>query len=277
MASIDRGSAAYRRSRLRRMYALAAAGAVAAAALAAGLKIVLDSGAAAPLPLAAMTSAIARTSAENYTFSLDATVQFGGRTLNSDVVSGAFDPRQGRGTELLTARSDGRAERAQIRFIGVDLYTSATPRSGFGKPWDKSSAAAAAATRPPPSDLYGFVSDRPVSPAALTGVLQTPGTVAHDAGPVSGPGWTGTRYTFTVRLFGGRDSVTGTVCVDRRGQVRRLLTITTELGRAATKKAALTTRRDIVFGGFAAPVSVTVPPASQVRETGGVPYWGFYF
>lgn len=274
---------ARRHPRRRRTRVLAAVAVVAATALAAGMTAALHAASAAPSPLAspsplaAVTSALARTSADSYTFSLDTTVQLAGRTLNSDVVSGSFDPRRDRGTELLTARSAGQTNRAQIRFIGADLYTSVSPRSGFGKPWDESPAAAAVAGGMPPGVLFGFVSDRPVSPAAMTVVLRAPGTAVRDAGPVSGPGWTGTRYTFTARLYDGRESVSGTVYVDQQGRVRSLTTTTTQQGSLATKKPDLTTRRDITFGRFAAPVPAGAPPASQVKYTSGKPYWGFYF
>jgi len=274
---------AHRPSQRRRMWALAAAGAVAAAALATGITFALHAASAAPSPpaapspLAALTSALARTSAGSYTFSLDTTVHFGARTLNSDVVSGAFDPSRDRGTELLTVRSAGRAERAQVRFIGAYLYTWASPGSGFGKPWDQSPLKAAAAGGMPPGDLYAFVSDQPVRPTALTVVLRAPHATARAAGPVSGPGWTGTRYTFTAPLYGGRETVSGTAYVDQQGRVRRLTTITIERAARAAEKTLLTTDRDIAFGAFGAPVPVTAPPASQVKDTSGEPYWGFYF
>jgi DNA-binding CsgD family transcriptional regulator len=89
------------------MRVLVAAGAVAAAALAGGGTVALHTASAAPSPLAALTGALARTSADSYTFSLDTTVHFALRTLDSDVVSGAFDPTRDHGTELLTARSAG--------------------------------------------------------------------------------------------------------------------------------------------------------------------------
>jgi hypothetical protein len=261
----------------RRTYALTAAGAVAVAAVAAGVTVALRPGPAAPAPIAAVTTALARTSAQSYTFSLDTTVQIQARrTLNSDTVSGAFDPQHNRSTELLTARSSGQTQRAQIRFIGANLYTSVSPGGGFGKLWDETPVKAAAAGAMPPGDLYGFVSDQPVSPAALTVVLQAPGAAVRDAGPASGPGWSGTRYTFTARLYDGRESVTGTAYVDQQGRVRRLLTTTAEKG-ARAGKTLLTTDRVITFGDFGAPVPVAAPPASQTKSTTGQPYWGFYF
>jgi DNA-binding CsgD family transcriptional regulator len=94
---------------------------------------------------------------------------------------------------------------------------------------------------------------------------------------VSGPGWSGTKYTFTTLIGGGREAVSGTAWVDQQGLVRRLLTVTTEKGLQTTDKTLLTTDRDITFGDFGAPVRVAAPPASQTKDTSGQPYWGFYF
>jgi hypothetical protein len=260
-----------------RTYALAAAGVTTAGGVAGGVNTALPGASAGPSPMAALTSALTQTSAHSYSFGLDASEHFAKRTLNSDVVSGAFDPKHHLGMESLTSQSGGRTQSAQIRFINADLYTSVSPGSGFADRWDKTPAAAAASAAMPPGDLYGFVSDRPVTPSALTVVLRSPGATARDAGPASGPGWSGTKYTFTALLGGGREIVSGTAWVDRQGLVRRLLTITTEKGPQATAEAVLTTDRDITFGDFGAPVQVTAPPASQTKDTSGQPYWGFYF
>jgi hypothetical protein len=48
---------------------------------------------------------------------------------------------------------------------------------------------------------YYFVSDQPVRPAELSGVLRSAGTV-RDQGPASGAGWTGTRYGNRHRIRG---------------------------------------------------------------------------
>ena len=225
----------------------------------------------APSALATVTGALAETSADSYRFSLDTVVPSYKDIVPPVAVSGAFDPGNGLGTELLTTRLHKRSVRMQIRFIGKYVYTRPLPGSGLGtltKPWDKSPVPPAGAdVMPPGDDVYGFVSDRPVSPAELSRVLQSAGTVRAE-GAASGPGWTGTRYAFTARLFGGRDSVTGNVYVDRQGRVRRLVTITTQ-GRARSD-------RDLTFTSFGAPVPVPAPPASQVQYT-STPYWGFYF
>jgi hypothetical protein len=99
------------------MRVVVAAGAVAVAAgVMAGL--VAACGGSSPSLQAAVTNAVAKTSAQSYSFSLDATVQFAGRDLNSSVVSGAFDPGHKRGTELVIRRLAQRSVRAQIRFVG---------------------------------------------------------------------------------------------------------------------------------------------------------------
>lgn len=79
----------------------------------------------------------------------------------------------------------------------------------------------------PGYEVYDFVTGRPVTPAELSGVLRSAGTV-RDEGSASGPGWTGTGYAFTARFFDARESVSGTVYVDQQGQVRRLVTSTTQ-------------------------------------------------
>jgi hypothetical protein len=253
----------------RKLRVLLAAGAVAATAVGMTAALLAGSPGDPPTALAALNSALAKTSAESYGFSMDSTEKYAGQVLNSTVVSGAFDPRHELGAELLTRRTSQPSRRGlQIRFIGEYVYTRVSPGSGFtitGKPWDK-------APLPPtgtnvPGGGYSFASDRPVSPDALLAVLQSTATV-RDSGSASGPGWTGFRYTFTARL-GPQSSVTGTVYIDKQGRVRDLMT-------TATEQNGLTTERDFTFSGFGAPVQVTAPPAAQARYSDSV-LWGFFF
>lgn len=262
--------------RRRRMGVLAVASAVAAAALAAGLTAALRAAPAASSPLSDVTGALARTSAQSYTFSIETTVRPPGGEPRSDLASGAYDPSERLGTELVTARVAGQVKRAQVRFIGAYLYTSVPPGSGFGKPWDKSPLAAATAAGMPPDDPYGFASDQVVSPSGLIAVLRSAGTTVRDSGSSSGPGWTGITYTFTAHLDNGQATISGTVYVDQKGRVRRMM-ITTDEGEQARGNPTFTTARGITFGDFGAPVRVTAPPASQVKYTIGRPYLGFYF
>jgi hypothetical protein len=261
---------------------LAVPGAVAAVALAAGLTAAMRTApptSAALSPLSAVTSALARTAARSYTFTIQTTTRNPTRklTLNSVLVSGAYDPGQRLGAEALAESDAGQVKRTQVRFIGAYLYTSVPSGSGFGRPWDKSSlgaaTAAAVAAGPPPNDPYGFASDQVVSPSGLTAVLRLPGTAVRDSGPTSGPGWTGVSYTFAVRLDNGQAMISGAADVDQQGRVRRM-NITTDEGVGPSQT---TTHRDIGFGDFGAPVRVSAPPASQVEYTTGRPYLGFYF
>lgn len=265
----EQGAAA--RPRRRHLRKLMLAAAVATAAAAGGTTALLTASAGhPPTALATVTSALANTAAGSHSFTLDSTVKFRGRELHSDVVSGAYDPGHRAGTELLATRtSRGAPVRIQIRFTGRYVYTQVAPGSGFGKPWNKSPVPPAAAAMPG-YDIYGFVTDQPVSPAELSAVLRSAATV-RQVGSASGPGWTGTRYAFTARFPGAQESVSGTVDMDRQGRVRRLVTITTQ-GR----RGRITTDRDLTFGNFGAPVPVTAPPASQVGYT-STPYLGYLF
>lgn len=264
----EQDTAVRRRHLRRRTRVVVAAGAVVAAAgVTAALLATSDSPA--PSALAVVTGALAKTSAESYSFSLDTTVRFAGRAVHSDVVSGTFDPGHELGTELLNTSGIQGPVRAQIRFIGKYVYTWISAGSGLGtigKPWDKAPVPHAG-TNEMPGGPYGFASDQPVSPAELSVVLRSAGTI-RDGGPVSDPGWTGTKYTFTASLADGREPVSVTAYVDQQGRVRRLVTITTA-GRR-------TTNRDLTFGDFSTPVSVTAPAVTQFKYT-STPYWGFYF
>jgi hypothetical protein len=245
---------------------VAAGGAVAVAGAAAAL--LAASAGHAPSPLATVACALAKTSAGSYSFSLDSVVRFRGREMLSDLVSGAFDPGPRLGTEVLALRRPQGRMSAQIRFLGKYVYTQVSGGSTLGKPWNKAPVPSVAADGIPPGyEIYGFVTDRPISPAELSGALRSAGTV-REAGPASGPGWTGTRYVFTASFPEGRQSLTATVELDQQGRVRRLVTITTQ--------GKVTTDRDLTFGDFGAPVPVTAPPAGQVSYTSR-PYWGFLF
>lgn len=266
----ETGPGAGPRHRHPRKQMLAAAVAVAAAA-GGGTALLTASDGHPPATLAAVTSAVAHTSADSYSFTLDSTDWFRGREMNSDVVSGAYDPRHRLGAERLATRTfRGAPVRIQIRFTGRYVYTQVARGSGFGKPWNKSPVPSARADAMPGDDVYGFVTDQPVSPVELAGVLRSAGTV-REVGSASGPGWTGTRYAFTAQFRAARESVRGTVDIDQQGRVRRLATITTQGTRGR-----VTTDRDLTFSRFGAPVPVTAPPARQVGYT-GKPYWGFFF
>jgi hypothetical protein len=270
----EQGTPARRRHGRSKLRVLVAAGTAVGAA--AGVTTALLAGSSSnppPSALAALTGALAKTAGDSYSFSLVSTATYAGKQLRSDVVSGAYDPKHKLGAELLTGRYPGASNprsSARIRFIGRYVYTWVPPGAGLktmGKPWDRAPLPATGANVLPAGDLYGFVTDWPVSPYELVAVVRSEAT-ARDSGPVSGLGWTGIRYTFTSRL-GPQLSVSGTAYVDNQGRVRRLMTTT-------MRKGGVKTGRDFAFSGFGATVPVTAPPAAQVRYTDKVP-WGFFF
>ena len=81
------------------------------------------------------------------------------------------------------------------------------------------------------------------------------------AGPVSGPGWTGTRYAFskTTPAAKRKLKLSGTVDVDKQGRARALVLTIGLTG--ATQVAGET--RFLTFSDFGAPVTVIPPPADQ--------------
>jgi hypothetical protein len=120
---------------------------------------------------------------------------------------GAFDPVSHVGEETLPLHPELPAV-SEIRYVGKYVYEYLTDQGqggSDGKSWDQLLA-------PPPSfpsennensvvqnglanvpdDMLGG----PVTPYNLLTVLKSLGTVRED-GPVSGPGWTGTKYSFS--------------------------------------------------------------------------------
>jgi hypothetical protein len=86
---------------------------------------------------------------------------------------------------------------------------------------------------------------------------------------VSGPGWAGTRYRFTIShpadTGGAVDSITCTVDVDRQGHIRRFDQATAFVsGRPGTPGETIYTA-DFTFSDFGVRFSVTPPPASQIN------------
>jgi hypothetical protein len=77
-------------------------------------------------------------------------------------------------------------------------------------------------------------------------------------GPVSGPGWTGTRYAFTSST-GGNIRFSGTVDVDGQGRARALVLTM----RVTTQINVIVMTQVLMFSDFGARVMVTPPPADQ--------------
>jgi hypothetical protein len=262
-----RGVRARSRKRVVRVRALAAA--CAAGIVAAAVAVTL-SAVQAPSAFAQVTHAAARTAAASYRVrATERIVQIGGlRSQPWATAYGEFDPAHGVGQQ-----TDNLG--AQIRYAGGSMYVFLTDdlraaynRTGPPVPawasWEQLAgirlqpgAAAGTAGLAMLGVFPGFLGQ--VAPQDLLALLQS-ATQVREVGPASGPGWTGTAYTFTIvtTLDGPLHtavSLSGTVDVDQLGRVRQLDGLESFMG--TVQKVAIT------FGGFGLPVSVSPPPASQ--------------
>jgi hypothetical protein len=134
---------------------------------------------------------------------------------------------------------------------GYTYYYIPDAADNHGKHWNRIRNAS---LLPLPPTINGFTAATPEQ--MLTEVKEA--TTVSVAGPASGPGWTGTRYTYRETLK-NQTTLSGTVTVDRQGRTRALvLTIRTT---GAGKVSVIT--QDLTFSDFGAPVTVTPPPPDQ--------------
>jgi hypothetical protein len=252
-----------RTTRQRRARALVTAGAVAALGGAAALAVTLTATVvSAPSAFAAVTAAAAKTSAESFQVTMHGTRNELGSTSHWEI-TGEFAPSRGVGEEAMNSG------KITVLYVGKDIYQNVQNTPGAEKPWEEFKIWPMTATEIATSPQFG---EEEADPSVLLSLLKSAGTVT-DEGPASGLGWTGTKYGFTVATPKDIRVATGIVDVDAKGQVRRILeTIAVGSGRHST----LT--EDVTFSGFNTPVTVTVPPASQVSVFNGYllsPYSGF--
>lgn len=240
-----------RRSKARRRArALVPAGAVAALGGAAALGVTLTATvASAPSAFAAVTAAAAKTSAESF----QVTVQ-GSMGSQHILVTGEFNPAQRIGEET---GPDG----LQFVYTGQHLYAhfaNGIPGAP-GKTWLELPELPSTTATPIKLLTGSPLSVAQANPQSLLAMLESVGSV-KDEGPASGPGWTGTEYSFTVTpsgpIHGG--TVIGTVDVDQQGRVLDLAaTVPVQPGNTGITV-------NMTFSDFGVPVSVTPPPASLV-------------
>jgi len=259
-----------RRARTRVALSAGAAGIVAAAA---GITL---SAVHAPSALAQVTQAAARTAEQSYRVSSVSTeVASPGPGTRELTIRGEFDRANRLGEETA---SDG----SQVRYVGRYMYVpvSAAMREARRKAHEPPFPAGKTWLRLPalePIDvpalelivIGGSTNGLGlVDPQNLLALLQNSSQV-RERGPASGPGWTGTAYTFTASLTTrGPMHITlssaGTVDVDTQGRVRQL-DATQTLGQ--TKRTVRVT-----FGDFGLAVSVSPPPADQTVVPQGMTY-----
>ncbi len=257
-----------RNARRRRTRALVSAGGAVAAAATAAAVLLSVTVAGAPAALAAVTGALSRTAEQSFRMNLVIT-QVPGQAGLPLYITGELDLKRNLGEETM---SNG--WRALI--VAGEAYTELPPAQardyGMGrKLWTETPLWA---TEPPFNVPYrsagaqlawDFNSGRPFNPQGLLALLES-GANVIDEGSASGPGWTGTRYRFTVShpqdTGGIVESITCTVDVDSHGRIRSLAQTT------AFSDAIV--RLDFTFSDFGLRFSVSPPPASQVSVNAGL-------
>ena len=266
-----------RYARRRRTRALVSAGAAAAAAGTAAALLLSVTVAAAPPALAAVSGALSRAAAQSFRMNLIVSEHLtvpGRLGIPSPLyITGELDLKRHLGEETL---SNG----WRTLIVGQKAYTKLPPAQARadtgGKPWTEFPLPDA---EPPYGSAgaqlaWDFNSARAFNPQALLALLKSGAKVLNE-GPVSGPGWSGTRYRFTVAHPDGTagvvDRITCTVDVDRQGHIRSLTqtTVFAASGKPGTPGKMIYTA-DFTFSHFGIRFSVTPPPASQIDHDLGV-------
>ena len=242
------GFVARRRDRVRRTRGrVVLAGAVAVTAVAV-TAVTLPAGSAPPT-VATVTSALTRTLAQSY-HSAD---QGGSYYIRNGRIAGRthytctseIDPvRQLAATSCSAGGRD--------REVGGYTYLYiADPVDHPGRHWERVPTAPLGLWLPA---IDGYST---ATPRQMLSEIEKIGKVTV-VGPASGPGWTGTRYTFSGSQ-GSRRSISGTVDVDQQGRTRSLVVTT----RFTSEVSVFVTTEVLTFSDFGARVTVAAPPADQ--------------
>ncbi|WP_433512959.1 hypothetical protein ACQP2T_56500 [Nonomuraea sp. CA-143628] len=196
-----------------------------------------------PSAQAQVAAAVENTSQESYRIH---------STSGLKTFDGAFDPVQRVG--VITRAGD----EAETRFVGDLMYV----REHRGAKWMVSPRVEPELRRAPA--VVALVKLAPLDPQEALQRLRS-ATDVRENGSVSGQGWTGQRFTYSLKDTGGFDpkgdavkpqEVTGAVNVDDQGRVRRLEVVFSDTGQ----------RNVTDFGDFGTPVTVTAPPADRVEQ-----------
>jgi hypothetical protein len=266
-----------RHARRRRSRALMLAGGAAVAAGTAAVALLSVTVAAAPPALAAVTGALSRAEAGSFRMNLTVTTAPAQPILPTPLyITGELDLKRNLGQETI---SNG----WRTVIVGGNAYTKILPSQTRqygtgGKLWTQTPlwVAEALPYKSAGAQLaWNFNSNRPFNPQAVLVLLNSDAKALDNEGPVSGPGWTGTRYTFAVSHPQGTgglvDSITCTMDVDSQGRIRHLAQTTVFVANGKPGTAGKTTyTADFTFSDFGIRFSVTPPSASQIAPGIGV-------
>jgi hypothetical protein len=266
-----------RRHARRRARTRAGVAAGSAAAVIGGTAAVFHAGTvpAATPALAAVTSAVTKTSAASFRVDLtvvDGDAPSGLASPSSPFhVTGEFDPAQGTGEETTS-------NRYETLFTSGHVYARWPGEPAGARPWNEQPSQEPWNEQPTSGATlaWDYNADNPIDPAELLSLLKSAGDI-RDEGPASGPGWSGTKYGFTVQNpVKIVQSDRGTLSVDSDGHLRQLdqtVTFAPAAGQPVTPADVM--KLDFTFSDFGIPVDVTAPPASQVAHPGV--FWGIQF
>lgn len=239
---------ARRRDRARRIRgrAVLSAGIAAAAASVTAIALAIGS---APPALATVTSALTRSLAQSYhaTEIVSSYYIWNGRINHRShaTCTAEEDPVHDLGMSSCTS---GQVDRE----VGGYAYLYITdPVDHPGRHWLRFPASSADLHQP------AFTGFDDITPRQMLSQIKKVSKVTV-IGPVSGPGWTGTRYAFASNPQGG-GVLNGTVDVDRQGRARAFVLTT----RSTSHSNVFVTTQTLTFSAFGAPVTVTPPPADQ--------------
>jgi hypothetical protein len=240
-------AAARRQDRTRRIRGRAALSAGIAVAAASVTAVMLTIGSAPPA-LATVTSALTRTLTQSYHLTEHDSSYYiwNGRTRypSHDTCTIEADPAR---HLMASSCSSGPGERE----TGGYTYLYFTdPVDHPGKHWER--IPTASLVHLPSSNFFPVA-----TPQQMLAEIKKAAKVT-EAGPASGPGWTGTRYAFSGSAGTGT-KLSGTVSVDQQGRARAL-DLTFRLTSAVN---VFVTTQALTFSDFGTPVTVTPPPADQ--------------
>jgi hypothetical protein len=236
-----------RARRTRRITVLSAGIAVAAALVTA---LTLTTAGSAPSARAAVSSALTRTLTQSYHL----TEQGGSYYIsNGRVTHGPHYTCTSVADPVRHLEATSCPTGAMIRTVGRYRYDYYADVPVHGKHWARTPVTCPGQAAP----IGGFTT---ATPQQMLAEIKKAAKVTV-AGPVSGPGWTGTRYAFSKTTPAAKKKLTlrGTVDVDKQGQARALV-LTIRL-TGATQVTGET--RFLTFSDFGAPVTVIPPPADQ--------------
>jgi hypothetical protein len=252
------------RTRRRRGRAVATAGvAVAAVAVTAGVTLTAGP---APSALAAVTTALNRAlTGQSYSDTDTSGIYYintNGKVYARSSLTCTAEQNPARGLAESYCPGDH-----SIQAGGYYYYTS--HERGDRSPYDKYWWAIdlSRARQFPFGHQSAFATLADDTPQMIASVIRH-GAKVSVVGPVSGPGWTGTRYAFTWTGKPGKDGtitlppevISGTVDVDQQGRARVL--VYNDRSTAGDGNVFVQTY-DMTFSDFGMKVTITPPPASQ--------------